>query len=222
MNASQVETTIHSVREVFISFLQERIDRMGLTESGAYNYYSERLREGLILKDYEKALILYLTAQPRDCKWHLVHVGVGLGPLALAVAALGYPVLGFEGDRKRYKGASDACSLLSRHFPTIATQYDLRHGFYPDGFNDGDVRSGYDNILLFTKAASTYNMEHEDELLRSFSRFNEVIFSPQYFTKSQAADVEQQKLLTRASTYLNNRATFLLADQESTWFSLKP
>ena len=221
MNASNVEKTIEAVRNAFIAFLEARIERMGITESGAYNYYSNvRLKEGLILSDYEKALIAYLAARPYGPRWHLVHVGTGLGPLPLAVAALGHSVLAFEGDRKRYNGAYAARELLARQFPDIAPHYELRHGYYPDQLHDSDIHADATNILLFTNVASTHNRKYEDQLLESFPRFQEVVFNPGSFSENNPTAAKRDDLLQRASAHAHKTDILPLDEEDHTWYRL--
>lgn len=164
-----------------IDFISDRIYAMGLTESGAYEYYAQRVERRDLLTMDGRALLWRILADPPA---RLVHAGTGLGCLTACVAAAGIPSMGYECDHRRHRGATalrDAMGL----------SYELRAAYYPD------ANVGTGGLLLFTNVGADWSEAQEDGVIGTFSRFGRVILDLRQFGHLRTDPSEQDALLER-------------------------
>ena len=164
-----------------LAFMRERLDRMGLVPSGIYGYYEARLQRGIGLSDYEWALLDHLAAAPPK---RVVHAGIGIGTLAVALASRSIPVLGYERDKTRIAAA---VALQE----AVGATYEIRKSYFPD---DGVEPGG---ALVFTNVPSSWTTEREDAIIATFSGFDRVILDLRGFGRVRDSEDQRFELLGR-------------------------
>ncbi|MBA3812039.1 MAG: hypothetical protein H0X27_10450 [Caulobacteraceae bacterium] len=107
-----------------------RLESMGEAESGAYRFYSTRLRRGTIFSDYEIALARTLTEWPAAPR-RIHEVGGGFGSLCLLLALLGFKSTCLELDARRFAAAEALRDGLTDAFVEIRDGYQLLNERFP-------------------------------------------------------------------------------------------
>lgn len=167
----------------FLDFLRRRIDEMGLTASGAYDYYAQRLDKGEAFMPYERAVMRDVIALRPS---RVVHAGIGIGPVTAALARAGIPAVGYEKDKARFAAAEALRDELG-------LEYDLRQSYYPDD----DIGAG--GLLLFTNVGAGWTREQEDAVIGTFACFDTVILDLRLFGSVRDTEADQDALRQRLS-----------------------
>lgn len=172
---------MHDLEQRMIGFIADRIAAMGDTESGAYDYYAQRVQRRDLLTMDGRALLWRILSDPPI---RLVHAGTGLGCLTACVASAGVPSLGYECDHRRYRGA-----VALRD--TLGLSYEMRAAHYPD------AHVGKGGLLLFTNVGADWSESQENGVIGTFSRFDRVILDLRQFGHLRDDPVAQDELLER-------------------------
>jgi hypothetical protein len=216
----QIDRIVAGVGSRFAAVMKDRIITLGVLESGAYEFYADRLLVQGAYDHYEKPLIYDLALRPPNIKLHIVHAGIGLGPVALALSALGHSVIGFEGDIRRGLAADALRSTLAEQFPSISTRYELRKAQYPAGLrrsaDASDIKPNHWNILLFTNVASNWGDEAEEATIATFKDFQEVILHAGVFNRVRN-EAERDELLARVSRYATSITDMPIKHNGACW-----
>jgi len=165
----------------FLAFLKNRIDAMGVTESGAYEYYAVRVQREDAFVNYERVLMDHILASPPA---RVVHAGIGIGPVIARLSQAGIPCVGYESDGARY-----AAAVALRE--ELGLGYELRKAYYPDA----DIGSG--GLLLFTNVGAGWTREQEDAIIATFPNFDEVILDLRLFGHIRNEEADREELRWR-------------------------
>lgn len=123
-------STVELVREVVGEMLGERIARLGIKGSGAYEHYSEMLRLGFPIPAYElAALDIVRRKLPRLQTY--CEIGSGIGALQFLLALHGLPSVGIERDRRRHKTAAAIWRELAARVGVAKSECRLIYGSFP-------------------------------------------------------------------------------------------
>lgn len=180
---ASADDIIDRLNPEIIAFIQARIAELGEEESGAYNYYAYRAEKGQGLSHYEQALLRYLMdANPSQ----VVHAGIGIGTLDVAIGLAGIPVVGYERDRTRFAAAE---ALRDKY----GLKYELRQEFYPDGLET--LKPG--GMLVFTNVGAGWSLEDEARITRTFSHFDQAVLDLKLFGVFRPEEEEREELLNR-------------------------
>jgi hypothetical protein len=132
-----METSAESVRrlaatldEIAVPFCVKRLEELGERESGAYNFYAERLRRGTIFGDYELALVSALTGWS-EAPTIAHEIGCGYATLSLLLAGVGFQCVALEVDQRRYAGALALREEIRVRFPELANSCRLLNQRFP-------------------------------------------------------------------------------------------
>lgn len=179
----ETELDLHD-REI-LAAMRERLQRLGQDESGFFRYYSGRVQAWQGLSGAERALYSHLRTRAR-----VVHAGVGIGTLAVALARVGVPCLGFEQDERRYAAALDLKATVAPDAP-----YELRHGSFPAALRRGDrVR---DATLLFTDFNYGWSDAQTEAAIVATRRFPRTILDLRQFGCLRDEPAERAALARR-------------------------
>jgi hypothetical protein len=168
-------------------------------DKAAGDFYKVRVNAGTWLEDYEKAIIGHLLSHYPPSTTKVTEVGAGLGCLTLTLAALGYEVCAFEGDKRRSDGANWLRTNLAGLYPDIARRYSIIEGFYPDAFPKGLVDERKKNVLVSTNLIHSFSAQNQDRILRSALQFDRFIFDASRFGLGRKDGLETGSLVSAMS-----------------------
>src|SRR5689334_10975229 len=96
---------------LLLPVLRHVIEREGITKSGAYDFYEHRIRSGVLVDNYELALLRRLLDwQPALSQ--VCEIGSGFGQLVFLLGWHGLPAVGFEADGARAHMAARLLQIL--------------------------------------------------------------------------------------------------------------
>jgi hypothetical protein len=131
-SAERVQRIAATLNEIAVPLCLKRLEEMGERESGAYNFYAERLRRGTIFGDYELALVSALVDWP-EAPTITHEIGCGYSTLSLLLGGLGFDCVAFEVDPRRYAGAVALLEGIRLHSPALAGSCQVLNQRFPTG-----------------------------------------------------------------------------------------
>ena len=172
---AEVERIATSLNESMIGFFRERMERMGVDESGLYNHYKTWLeRRDLVSPSVETAKFI-LERVPNTAK--IVVLKAGLGQLGFLLAEAGHPVTICEQTESRYRAIKDFEAFLTSDRgsePGKRYHAEVVHGWFPGKESAG----GLAVAEHFTGAAEP---GQEEKVASRFAAFDQVIVRPRTF-----------------------------------------
>jgi hypothetical protein len=121
---------VNAINTVLLPILQQRIEALGETESGAYNFYVQRLQRGKLIGDYEVAVAQRIVETGIGAQG--VHeIGPGLGQLTFLLAYCGLPAAAIEIDRRRHATASLMLAAVAAAAPDVGNRCRVLYGAFP-------------------------------------------------------------------------------------------
>jgi hypothetical protein len=182
---------VEVVREVVGRVLKQRIDRLGTRGSGAYEHYSEMLRLGFPIPNYELAALAIVHRDlPPLAAYH--EIGSGIGSLPFLLALTGCPAVGIECDGRRYESAvaiwrelapkarldPHRCRLFRGRFPSAARRLDLSQA-----------------VGIVTDFITTQTPDQRDAILAGLLRYRYALIDLRRFCTPRESRDEQLELL---------------------------
>ncbi len=178
--------------------LQEIVEQRGVEGSGFFSYYNSRIERKLGgLSELEHQLALYLLAEFADRR--VVHAGIGIGTLASALTCNGMKVAGVEYNAPRATSARQIRASLIAVWPEIEQRYEIFQGFFPDCLLSTDW-FGQDAVLVFTNVGAGWDDVALDTIIRSMSRYGEVILDLRLFGSVRENENDRNALFDRIAT----------------------
>ncbi len=116
--------------ELLLPVIRERIERMGVEGSGAYNFYDTRAKEGRLLLGYELALAAKLLSCGLDID-RIDEIGSGFGQLVFLLGWNGFKTTGYEADGPRSTTATALRDVLDRVDPERTRNIRLFNARFP-------------------------------------------------------------------------------------------
>lgn len=154
---------------VAISVLSDRLQTMGSTESGLYDFYDARIRQGRIIQDYELAVgrfVLDLPSAPS-----IVDIGSGIGILACALAATGRRTFSVEGDGRRIAAQQALIDGVNQDHPELLKTLTLCGGVFPDiAVPEGPKVALFTNVVAGQGEAVTRN------IIKALGEYDYILF----------------------------------------------
>lgn len=147
----------------------------------AGDFYRDLLSGDHILQDYERAVLEYIVANVPVDGTRIVEVGVGYGILSLLLAATGYEVVAFEGDRLRFAGLQFLTDSAAKRIPGIRTRVRPVFGWFPDAFDRAMLEPGRRNLLLTTNIVATAAARRQSAILDIAKGFDDLIIDTTRF-----------------------------------------
>jgi hypothetical protein len=196
MNAEQL-ADVAALDHLLVEQMLAILAADGADASGFYEYYQTRLEEGRgVLSAYDRALVHYMAANvtPTDCR--IVHAGIGVGQLALALALLDYNIAGIERDMRRFTSAVRLREAVGRVWPAASARYTAINGEFPEVLlGTGWIAS--DVLLIFTNCSAGWSDDLTDKIIATFPSFGHVILDARVFGVVRDTHDERQALLER-------------------------
>lgn len=165
--------------------------------AGLYAFYEDRIEnEGRALSLYDRAIFDYVLANFDLKGRQIVHAGIGLGTLGLALATAGYRVTGIEQDEQRFRTAARVQGAVKDAWPAVAERYAILAGEFPTVLN-GTTLLGPDTVLIFTNCGATWPDELAARVIASFASCGDVILDTRLFGQVRNSPDERRQLLDR-------------------------
>lgn len=158
--------------------------------------YAVKVAHGVALESYEIALADEITRRYPADTTRVVEIGVGWGGLAILLARRGFEVLGFEGNAARYAACRWHFAEQIKRYPALAGKLlTPRDGLFPEVFSDSVIAKDKINICIATNITHSYSAEHQDEIARTATAFDEFIVDLARFGRTRDLQAERDQLL---------------------------
>lgn len=165
--------------------------------AGLYAFYEDRIEnQGRALSLYDRAIFDYVLANFDLGDRQIVHAGIGLGTLGLALATAGYRVTGIEQDEQRFRIASHVQGAVEDAWPAVAERYAIVAGEFPTVLR-GTALLGPDTVLIFTNCGATWSDELTARIIASLASCGDVILDARLFGEVRNSPDERRQLLDR-------------------------
>lgn len=172
--AAALERDIAPILRAWVHSDPERAQSAG-------EFYRNLLNGDHILQDYERAVLEYILARFPVDGTKITEVGVGYGILSLILAATGYEVVAFEGDRLRFAGLQFLCDSIAEGLPAMRSRYHPVFGWFPDAFDRSVLKGGRRSLLLMTNIVATASANRQKAILGVAKEFDDLIIDTTRF-----------------------------------------
>lgn len=169
------------IKNIFNNWILEEPEK---NKKIANDYYLTRFLGEKVISDYEEGVIKFICDNFKPEEIIIHEVGIGLGTLAVALAYLGYEVIGYESDVGRAKGAAYIRDNLQLINPNMT--YSIVEDYFPDAYRIV-IPSHKKNILLTTNIINTFNIVNQDILIKSATLFDGFVFDVTRFGRNRDA-----------------------------------
>lgn len=165
------------LRELLLPVLRHQIERSGMDQTGAYNFYGVRVRTGQIFMDYE----IELTRKLLACNLGIrqVHeIGCGFGQLMFLLGWNGFQTVGFEADRLRGRTAQLLRTILNLVDPALTDNVQVLEMEFPsDALGPPEPQS----LVLTTNLVATCSVPQQLATLAEMKKYPYVLTDVQRF-----------------------------------------
>ena len=174
--------------------VQDLIDVLGETESGAGHVYAARAAAPTFLTHYELELIQYLAAaEPYESYYE---IGCGFGAMIVALASAGMASVGIESDKRRAAGAQRVLDRTVHAFAErrfrLAAACEIVQGRFPAPLKGRDVTRA---LAYCTDLTSTHTPEQRADLIAGLRCHKTVIVDLQRFVERRSTPAACAQLL---------------------------
>ncbi len=168
-----------------------RLESMGEEESGAYRFYSTRLRRGTILSDYEIALAGALVDWPGAPR-RIHEIGGGFGSLCLLLALLGFKCICLEVDDRRFAAAEALRDGLTEAFAEIRDGYQVLNERFPLARGALPAAGA---MAVITNLVFTTSAEAKAEILEGLRDYDRAIIDvDRFLTPCETSEQRAERL----------------------------
>ncbi len=168
-----------------------RLRDLGEHESGAYNFYAERLARGTIFSDYELALTEALLAWPQSPR-RVHEIGCGFASLSLLLSSLGFAVTALELDGRRFAGAAAIINAVQRTAPGAGGRVELLNTRFPVGSH---ILPPDDAVLIITNLVFTTSPGARASMIEAIGRYPAAIVDIDRFLSPSRTPEERARVL---------------------------
>jgi hypothetical protein len=163
--------TVDRLNSRLLPVLQDRVTRMGDTESGAYNFYIQRLTRANLIAGYEIEIVKQFI-QRGLCDGGVHEIGPGFGQLPFLFAYNGVEAVGIEIDKRRFGTGAAMLEAIDQAEPDVASRLRLFEGAFP--LADGKLAPG-NAVILATNLVFTTNQETKLKIVKAMQRYKTAV-----------------------------------------------
>lgn len=194
------------LHELLLPAMRQRIEQLGIEQSGALNYYDVRVRRGRVFLDYELALVHRLLACGLDIR-RIDEIGCGWGQLVFLLGWNGFKTVGFESNQPRFKGATALQEVLFRADAALARNTRLINVDFP---GRGRPQPEPGSMVVTTNLVYRRSRRRQLDTLAAMRRYRFVLSDIQrFFDYRQDLGQEPEALALFAEAGMHNPELFL-------------
>lgn len=176
MNA--FDRNVVHLTSLLLPIMRYRVEKLGLEESGAFNFYRSRLESGRVFCDYEIRLVqAVIERMPSPLEVH--EIGCGWGQLVFLLAWCGYRTTGFEIDIRRFRGGEFLHRLLCQIDPECGERAVIRNEFFPPLDRPDPARS----LAIATNVVVSNPQFVEEQMLWALRRYRYAVLDIDRFCR---------------------------------------
>lgn len=164
------------------------------SETGLFDYYEARIRSGITLSLYDRAVFDYVLKHFDRQNRRIVHAGIGAGTLTSILAVAGYHIVGIERNGKRFEVANRIREALADAWPHVIEHYDLLSGVFPATVEKTNW-IGPHTVLIFTNCGAGWTDELTTQIIETMAHCGDTILDARLFGKVRHLPAERQELL---------------------------
>lgn len=173
---------------LLVPVLQHQLQRFGSDATAAYNFYTARISNGLLLAEYEIAVAGALLAR-RHGITHVDEIGSGYGQLVFLLGWNGFQVRGFEADSVRARMAGRLRTVLDIADPDLTRRITLVEGNFP---STADPLPDTMSLVLTTNLVATRTPEQQLETVHAMRGYSCALVDVQRFFNKREDEASQQ------------------------------
>lgn len=177
-----------TLNALLLPVLQQRMDSMGERESGAYNFYVQRLSRRNLLGGYE----LKLAQKLLDSRFPVsaIHeIGPGYGQLVFLLAMNGINALGIEIDQRRHATGAAMLAALLRAEPWLDGKCDMLEGGFPMATLEAAAPHA---MALATNLVYTTTPQQQNVIVNAMRRYKMTIVDVDRLFEKRLTDEERK------------------------------
>lgn len=179
------------IQELLVPAVRHWIEREGIDESGARNFYKARVDRGELFSDYDLAIARELIR--RGLAIDSVHeIGSGLGQLMFLLGWNGFKTLGFDLDAPRARHAQDLREILRVVDAKLTANIELIEGVFPAG---NLPAPGPRSLVLATNLVTTLTSDQQIAIVRGMRQYAFVLIDIQRLFEKRTDESSQKKAL---------------------------
>ncbi len=184
------------VRETSADILRQRIEELGVRESGAYDHYGAMLQQGFPIPHHDLVVMDVVRRIIPDLQsYHEIGSGIGILPFLLAFN--GFASVGFECDKRRHETAMAIWRELSSKAKVDDGACRLILGRFPTSGVDDTTES----VAILTDFITTQTPERERAILVGLRRYRYVLIDLQRFCITRDTPEAQLHLMRKFQTF---------------------
>ncbi len=185
--------TIARLNARLLPVFRDRVTRMGDTDSGAYNFYVQRINRENLIAGYEIEIVKRFMDRGM-CAGGVHEIGPGVGQLPFLFAYNGVDAVGIEVDKRRFGTAAAMLVALDAAEPDVSARVRLFEGGFPlpaDKLPPGNA------VVLATNLVFTTNHDTKLKIVRAMQRYTSAV-------------IDADRLFDRHTTAEEREGTFKL------------
>lgn len=183
----------------------------------AGNFYRDLLNDDHILQDYERAVLEYMEANVPVDGTTIVEIGVGYGILSLLLAARGYEVIAYEGDRLRFAGLQFLIESFAERMTGLRVRLRPVFGWFPDSFDQSMLQPDRRNLLLSTNIVATASARRQDVILGVARSFDDFIIDTTRFGIRRYDAVSAERFSAEVSAGYSRKSPIWRKEPNEIW-----
>lgn len=182
------------LQELLVPVLRHRIERSGIKDTGAANFYNIRVQEGYIYRNFEVELTHKLLTCGLDIR-RIDEIGSGFGHLMFLLGWNGFKTVGYESLGPRARTAGMLREVLSLVEPELTANVQLFQEEFPSA-NTPPPEPG--SLVLTTNLVATRSEAQVFEILRAMRRYPFVLSDVLRFFEDRPDPTEGLALFKKA------------------------
>jgi len=199
--------------DLLLPVMRYRVAQLGLSASGAFEFYRSRLETNRVFCEYELDLVKSIIREIPQLD-EIYEIGCGWGQLVFLLAWSGYNATGFEIDDRRFSGAEYFRKILCHIDESRAKRATILNEFFPP------VRrpSSNLNLVISTNIVVSNPQFVEDQILWSLPRYRYSIINLDRFCRERQVSERPGFIARVEQTGLRNLGMFCDAGQDGQFY----
>ncbi|MBY0320974.1 MAG: hypothetical protein K2X72_19790 [Reyranella sp.] len=190
------------LQELLVPVLRHQIERHGIKDTGAANFYNIRVQEGYIYRNFEIELTRKLLACGLDIR-RIDEIGSGFGHLMFLLGWNGFKTVGYESLGPRARTAAMLREVLNLVEPELTGNIQLFQEEFPSSKTPPPEPG---SLVLTTNLVSTRSEAQVLEVLKAMRRYPFVLSDVLRFFEERSDPEEGLALFAKAG--LKNHELF--------------